>query len=73
LNDDVYIGWVRQQLESRRIPAPGEWALDAGCGSGEKTAVLARQSPQQNTGSNVKVPSAGEKAAKGLVGVAGAL
>jgi ubiquinone/menaquinone biosynthesis C-methylase UbiE/uncharacterized protein YbaR (Trm112 family) len=47
-NDDIYIGWVREQLESRRTPAPGEWALDCGCGSGEKTRVLARQSPEQN-------------------------
>src|SRR5208283_526115 len=47
-DDDVYIGWVKEQLESRRVPAPGEWVLDAGCGSGEKTQVLARQSPQQN-------------------------
>ena len=47
-NDDVYIGWVKDQLESRRAPAPGEWALDCGCGSGEKTQVLARQSPEQN-------------------------
>src|SRR5437763_10541743 len=44
-NDDIYIGWVKQQLESRRVPAPGEWMLDAGCGSGEKTQVLARLSP----------------------------
>jgi SAM-dependent methyltransferase len=47
-NDEVYIGWVKQQLESRRPFGPDEWLLDAGCGSGEKTAVLARQSPQQN-------------------------
>jgi ubiquinone/menaquinone biosynthesis C-methylase UbiE/uncharacterized protein YbaR (Trm112 family) len=46
-NDDVYIGWVKQQLESRRVPAPGEWLLDAGCGSGEKTQVLARLCPEQ--------------------------
>jgi SAM-dependent methyltransferase len=47
-NDDIYIGWVKQQLESRHVPAPGEWVLDAGCGSGEKTKVLAHLSPQQN-------------------------
>jgi SAM-dependent methyltransferase len=47
-NDDIYIGWVRGQLESRRAPAPGAWLLDAGCGSGEKTKVLARKCPQQN-------------------------
>src|SRR5437868_1585394 len=39
-NDDVYIGWVKEQLQCRRVPQPGEWMLDAGCGSGEKTAVL---------------------------------
>jgi ubiquinone/menaquinone biosynthesis C-methylase UbiE/uncharacterized protein YbaR (Trm112 family) len=48
LSDDVYIGWVKQQLESRRVPAPDEWILDAGCGSGEKTEVLARLCPAQN-------------------------
>jgi ubiquinone/menaquinone biosynthesis C-methylase UbiE/uncharacterized protein YbaR (Trm112 family) len=64
-NDDVYIGWVRQQLESRRTPAPGEWALDAGCGSGEKTAVLARQSPRQNVvGLDLGVASLERAAAK---------
>ncbi len=47
-NDDIYIGWVKEQLESRRVPAPGEWLLDAGCGSGEKTQVLARLCPEQN-------------------------
>lgn len=47
-HDDVYIGWVKEQLQTRRAPAPGEWMLDAGCGSGEKTAVLARLSPEQN-------------------------
>ncbi len=47
-NDDIYIGWVKGQLECRRPAAPGEWLLDAGCGSGEKTAVLARQCPEQN-------------------------
>jgi ubiquinone/menaquinone biosynthesis C-methylase UbiE/uncharacterized protein YbaR (Trm112 family) len=47
-NDDVYIGWVNEQLHTRREPAPGEWMLDAGCGSGEKTAVLARLNPEQN-------------------------
>jgi ubiquinone/menaquinone biosynthesis C-methylase UbiE/uncharacterized protein YbaR (Trm112 family) len=47
-DDDIYIGWVNEQLQSRRVPAPGEWMLDAGCGSGEKTKVLARQNAQQN-------------------------
>jgi ubiquinone/menaquinone biosynthesis C-methylase UbiE/uncharacterized protein YbaR (Trm112 family) len=47
-NDDVYIGWVNEQLQCRRVPKPGEWMLDAGCGSGEKTAVLARINPKQN-------------------------
>src|SRR5262249_32401738 len=47
-NDDIYIGWVNEQLQSRRVPAPGEWMLDAGCGSGEKTKVLARLCPEQN-------------------------
>lgn len=47
-NDEIYIGWVKQQLESRRAALPGEWLLDAGCGSGEKSAMLARLSPEQN-------------------------
>jgi uncharacterized protein YbaR (Trm112 family) len=47
-DDNIYIGWVREQLECRRKPAAGEWLLDAGCGSGEKTSVLARQCPEQN-------------------------
>jgi len=47
-NDDIYIGWVKEQLECRRVLEPGEWMLDAGCGSGEKTQVLARKSPEQN-------------------------
>jgi ubiquinone/menaquinone biosynthesis C-methylase UbiE/uncharacterized protein YbaR (Trm112 family) len=47
-NDDVYIGWVNEQLQARRVPQPGEWMLDAGCGSGEKTRVLARLNPDQN-------------------------
>jgi uncharacterized protein len=46
-DDNIYIGWVKDQLESRRVPAPGDWALDCGCGSGEKTQVLARMSPEQ--------------------------
>jgi ubiquinone/menaquinone biosynthesis C-methylase UbiE len=47
-NDDIYIGWVNEQLHSRRTPMPGEWMLDAGCGSGEKTMVLARLNQEQN-------------------------
>jgi uncharacterized protein YbaR (Trm112 family)/SAM-dependent methyltransferase len=47
-DDDVYIGWVNDQLQGRRAALPGEWILDAGCGSGEKTAVLARHCPEQN-------------------------
>ncbi len=47
-HDDIYIGWVREQLVCRRTPLPGEWMLDAGCGSGEKAEVLARLSPEQN-------------------------
>jgi SAM-dependent methyltransferase len=47
-NDDIYIGWVKEQLECRRAFQPDEWLLDAGCGSGEKTQVLARKSPRQN-------------------------
>ncbi len=47
-DDDVYIGWVKDQLQSRRKAEPGEWMIDGGCGSGEKTAVLARLCPEQN-------------------------
>jgi ubiquinone/menaquinone biosynthesis C-methylase UbiE/uncharacterized protein YbaR (Trm112 family) len=47
-DDDIYIGWVNEQLQTRRVPAPGEWMLDAGCGSGEKTKVLSRLNPEQN-------------------------
>ena len=47
-DDDIYIGWVKEQIECRRVPEPGEWLLDAGCGSGEKTQVLAHKCPKQN-------------------------
>jgi ubiquinone/menaquinone biosynthesis C-methylase UbiE/uncharacterized protein YbaR (Trm112 family) len=47
-DDDIYIGWVKEQLECRQKPEPGAWLLDAGCGSGEKTRVLARKCPEQN-------------------------
>jgi ubiquinone/menaquinone biosynthesis C-methylase UbiE/uncharacterized protein YbaR (Trm112 family) len=47
-DDDIYIGWVKEQLECRRVPEAGEWLLDAGCGSGEKTQVLASRCPHQN-------------------------
>jgi uncharacterized protein YbaR (Trm112 family) len=47
-DDNVYIGWVNEQLQCRRAPEPGEWMLDAGCGSGEKTKVLASLCPKQN-------------------------
>jgi SAM-dependent methyltransferase/uncharacterized protein YbaR (Trm112 family) len=47
-DDDIYIGWVKEQLECRRPSQPGDWLLDAGCGSGEKSQVLARKSPEQN-------------------------
>jgi ubiquinone/menaquinone biosynthesis C-methylase UbiE/uncharacterized protein YbaR (Trm112 family) len=48
LDDEAYVGWVNQQLQSRRKAAPGEWMLDAGCGAGQKTEVLARSCPEQN-------------------------
>ena len=64
-NDDIYIGWVKEQLECRRVLAPGEWLLDAGCGSGEKTQVLARQCPGQNVvGLDLGVESLEKAAAK---------
>jgi ubiquinone/menaquinone biosynthesis C-methylase UbiE/uncharacterized protein YbaR (Trm112 family) len=47
-NDDIYIGWVKEQLECRKAPEQGAWLLDCGCGSGEKTRVLARHCPNQN-------------------------
>lgn len=47
-DDNVYIGWVNDQLHCRRKPEPGEWMLDCGCGSGEKAKVLATLNPQQN-------------------------
>jgi ubiquinone/menaquinone biosynthesis C-methylase UbiE/uncharacterized protein YbaR (Trm112 family) len=47
-DDDIYIGWVKEQLECRRKSEPDGWLLDAGCGSGEKTRVLAGQCPVQN-------------------------
>src|SRR5258708_5323189 len=31
-DDDIYIGWVKEQLECRKASAPGDWLLDAGCG-----------------------------------------
>jgi len=42
-----YATWMRDQL-ARHVPlGPGDWVLDAGCGSGEKTNVLARECPEQ--------------------------
>jgi ubiquinone/menaquinone biosynthesis C-methylase UbiE/uncharacterized protein YbaR (Trm112 family) len=64
-NDDIYIGWVNEQLQSRRVAEPGQWMLDGGCGSGEKTAVLARQCPEQNVvGLDLGVESLEKAAAK---------
>ena len=48
LDDDGYVGWVNEQLQSQRKALAGEWMLDAGCGAGEKTEILARLCPQQN-------------------------
>jgi uncharacterized protein YbaR (Trm112 family)/ubiquinone/menaquinone biosynthesis C-methylase UbiE len=48
LDDEVYVGWVSEQLQALRKAAPGDWMLDAGCGSGQKTEVLARLCPEQN-------------------------
>jgi uncharacterized protein YbaR (Trm112 family)/ubiquinone/menaquinone biosynthesis C-methylase UbiE len=47
-DDDLYVGWVKKQLETRRAPKPGQWFLDAGCGSGEKAHIVATLSPEQN-------------------------
>jgi SAM-dependent methyltransferase len=64
-DDDIYIGWVKDQLQSRRVPEPGEWLLDAGCGSGEKTQVLARLCPEQNVvGLDLGLPSLEKAAAR---------
>ncbi len=52
-------------LECRRQAQPGECMIDAGCGSGEKTAVLARQSPEQNVGGmDLGIPSLEKATAK---------
>lgn len=44
---DDYVGWMRDQLVKQRPLAAGERLLDAGCGSGEKSAALARLCPGQ--------------------------
>ena len=62
-DDEIYIGWVKKELECRRTLQPGEWLLDAGCGSGEKSHMLATLSPEQNVvGLDLGLPSL-EKAA----------
>jgi uncharacterized protein YbaR (Trm112 family)/SAM-dependent methyltransferase len=43
-----YVCWMSERLQSHRHALDGDWILDAGCGSGEKTQLLARQCPQQN-------------------------
>ena len=48
LNDEAYVGWVNEQLQSQRKALSGEWILDAGCGAGQKTEILARLCEQQN-------------------------
>ncbi len=49
-DDDIYIGWVKEQLECRRKPEPGDWLLDAGCGSGEKAQRARSQMPEAKCG-----------------------
>ncbi len=64
-NDEIYIGWVRKELECRKPLEPGEWLLDAGCGSGEKSRMLAYLSPNQNViGLDLGLPSLEKSAAK---------
>ena len=48
LDDELCVGWVNDQLQALRKAALGNWMLDAGCGAGQKTEVLARQCPEQN-------------------------
>jgi uncharacterized protein YbaR (Trm112 family)/ubiquinone/menaquinone biosynthesis C-methylase UbiE len=48
LDDETYVGWVNEQLQWSRGAAAGEWILDAGCGAGQKTEILARLCPRQN-------------------------
>jgi ubiquinone/menaquinone biosynthesis C-methylase UbiE/uncharacterized protein YbaR (Trm112 family) len=48
VDDEVCVGWVNEQLQALRKPALGDWMLDAGCGAGQKTEVLARLCPEQN-------------------------
>jgi SAM-dependent methyltransferase len=45
---EAYAGWFAERLEALRPLSPGERILDAGCGSGEKTAVLAQKYPAQS-------------------------
>ena len=44
---DAYVGWMRNRLAELGPLEPGERILDAGCGSGEKTRVLAELCPVQ--------------------------
>lgn len=47
-DDEMCIAWVKEQLEIRRDAERCAWLLDAGCGSGAKTQMLASRLPAQN-------------------------
>jgi uncharacterized protein YbaR (Trm112 family)/SAM-dependent methyltransferase len=42
-----YVGWQKDRLAEHSTLAPGDRILDAGCGSGEKAALLAKMCPRQ--------------------------
>jgi uncharacterized protein YbaR (Trm112 family) len=48
VDDEACVGWINEQLQAPRKAALGNWMLDAGCGAGQKTEVLARLCPDQN-------------------------
>ncbi len=62
---DVYVGWMKERLESHSPLKADDRILDAGCGSGEKTSVFAQMCPDQHVvGVDLGVGALGKAAAR---------